>query len=314
MKYFENAFRGENQWWKYFLMFLIAFIGGQFIGGIPLLIYIVVKSTIKGETVEFNPENSSDLSALGIGSNLGLVFIMLSFIGGLVMFFLMFRSIHKRSVKTILSDTEKFRIKRFLLAFVIWFLLCGIYLSIDHSISPDNYECKLDLKSFIPLILISFFLIPLQAAFEEIIFRGYFAQGVAIWTKNKWLVLIIPSILFSLMHSINPEIEEFGFFTMMPNYLIFGIIFGLCVILDGGIEIAIGAHAANNVFSSIFVTHKSSVLQTSALFEQKTVDMQKELIILLIISFVFLVVLTYIYKWDFKILNKKIIAPFTENS
>ena len=309
MRYFENAFKGENQWWKYLLMFLIAVIGGQFIGGIPLIIVIIAKSGLSKETLEMNADNPADLSALGINSNFGLILIMLSFIAGLILFLLMFESMHKRPVKSIFSSTGKIRIKRFLSAFGVWFLLCGIYLTIYYTLHPDNFEYNLKINSFIPLILISLCLIPLQAAFEEIIFRGYFSQGVAIRTKNKWLALLVPTILFGLMHSINPEVKEFGFLTMMPQYMTFGIFFGLTVILDEGIEIAIGAHAANNVFSSIFITHKSSVLQTSALFEQKLIHPQKELIILLLISALFIIIFSFIYKWDFKTLNKKIIMP-----
>ena len=72
------------------------------------------------------------------------------------------------------------------------------------------------------------------------------------------------------MHVMNPEIKEFGFLTMMPQYISFGLLFGIISVLDNGIELAIGAHAANNIFLSIFVTQKSSTLQTVAMFEQQT--------------------------------------------
>ena len=79
------------------------------------------------------------------------------------------------------------------------------------------------------------------------------------------------SILFGLMHALNPEVKEFGFFTMMPQYILFGLIFGIITILDDGIEAAMGAHAANNIFLSIMVTNSSSALQTPALYEQQNI-------------------------------------------
>lgn len=38
--------------------------------------------------------------------------------------------------------------------------------------------------------------------------------------------------------------------------------------MSGGTELALGMHAANNVFAAVFVTHESSTLQTPAVFEQ----------------------------------------------
>ena len=76
------------------------------------------------------------------------------------------------------------------------------------------------------------------------------------------------SVLFGLMHSLNPEVKEFGFLTMMPQYILFGLIFGIITIMDDGIEAAMGAHAANNIFLCIMVTNKASALQTPALYEQ----------------------------------------------
>ena len=74
--------------------------------------------------------------------------------------------------------------------------------------------------------------------------------------KNRWFPLIMTSILFGLMHGLNPEVKEFGLLTMMPQYILFGLIFGIITILDDGIEAAMGAHAANNIFLCIMVTNK----------------------------------------------------------
>ncbi len=76
------------------------------------------------------------------------------------------------------------------------------------------------------------------------------------------------SLLFALMHGLNPEVKEYGFLNMMPQYILFGLIFGTITILDDGVEAAMGAHTANNVFLCIMVTNKSSALQTAAYYKQ----------------------------------------------
>jgi uncharacterized protein len=42
--------------------------------------------------------------------------------------------------------------------------------------------------------------------------------------------------------------------TMMPQYVFFGIVFAVLTMIDDGIEIAIGAHAANNIFLSVLTS------------------------------------------------------------
>jgi membrane protease YdiL (CAAX protease family) len=123
-------------------------------------------------------------------------------------------------------------------------------------------------------------------------------QGFAVMVRNRWFPLLITSVLFGLMHAFNPEVEEFGFFTMMPQYILFGLIFGIVTILDDGIEAAIGAHAANNIFLCIMVTHESSALQTPAVYEQHNVYPFTEFAALLVTGIIFVIILKMIFKWD----------------
>jgi len=90
---------------------------------------------------------------------------------------------------------------------------------------------------------------------------------------------------------------------------LFGCVFAIMCVLDDGIEMAVGVHAINNVFSSIFVTSESSVLQTPALFLQKEVDPKGEFWVLLVTSIIFLAVMKYIRKWDLGELFKKVQEP-----
>ena len=96
-------------------------------------------------------------------------------------------------------------------------------------------------------------------------------QGFTALLRNRLFPLIMTSLLFALMHGLNPEVKEYGFLTMMPQYILFGLIFGIITILDDGVEAAIGAHTANNAFLCIMVTTKSSALQTAALYEQYSI-------------------------------------------
>ncbi len=312
MKHISFAVAQNDRWWKYLILFIASFLGGQTIGGIPLLIVIVFKTIQSGGTIIPNPENMSDLSVFGIDPNLGLFLMILPFVASLAILLLLYKPIHRRNYKTLITGAKSIRWNHFLIGAGVWLILNAAYLIIDYSANPGNYTFNFNFQSFIILVLISVMLIPFQASYEEILFRGYLAQGVAAWTKSKWMAIIIPSLLFGSMHILNPEIQEYGFWVTMPQYVLFGLIFGLVTVLDNGTELAMGAHSVNNVFLSIVITSKASVLQTPALLIQQNVNPLKDLIILSLIFALFVVILSSVYKWDYKGLFAKINPEVTD--
>lgn len=192
------------------------------------------------------------------------------------------------------------------MGYFIWILLSALFLVYSYFMSPDDYEIQFSWQTFLPLLLISLFIIPLQTSYEELFFRGYLAQGVGAWTGNRIAAILIPSILFGLMHAFNPEVKEYGFWLTMPQYIGFGLIFGIAATLDDGIETAMGAHAANNTFLSLFLTAEASALQTDAVLKQTTVHPEADTYSLLFFGIVFLIILSFRYKWDWSILGKRI--------
>jgi len=136
---------------------------------------------------------------------------------------------------------------------------------------------------------------------------------LAVLARNRWFPLLMTSLLFGLMHSFNPEVKEFGFLTMMPQYVMFGLLFGIITVIDDGAEIAIGAHIANNVFLSIMVTNSTSILQTPALFEQLNIEPWLEFAALAITAVAFFIVMKSIYRWENLSIMFKKVLPVTGN-
>ena len=307
MKFLERAFDQQNQGWKYLIVFLAAFYGGLILGSIPLTSVIMYKVITSGEHYSLNLDNMTDFTGFGISKNLALFLSMFVFVVILIIAILLIKVFHKRSFAETVNGTQKVRIKRCFTGAAVWGILMAIYLLISYFTDPGNFHLQFNLSAFIPLFLISILLIPVQTTSEEFLFRGYITQGVAGLTKNRWLAILIPALLFGLVHSFNPEIKEFGFWITMPQYVFFGLLFGLISVLDDGIELAIGMHAANNVFLSLFATHSASALQTDAVFEQFKIDPVNDLISLIIMGIITFAFFAWKYKWNFKILNQKII-------
>jgi hypothetical protein len=307
MKHLESAFRGKNSFWRYVVMFAAVLLVSNTIGGIPMFIAYAKRVATNPEIIAKITANPSDLSVLGFDPNIGLLMMLFPFLTGLLTFIILIKPLNARSIWQTINGTSSVRWSRFFISAFFWTLLCAAYLFIYKGIDPSNFILNNSSSTLLILIGISIVLLPFQAAFEEILFRGYLMQGFAVLALNRWFPLIMTSLLFGLMHAFNPEIREFGFFTMMPQYIMFGLLFGITTILDDGIEVALGAHTANNVFMSIMVTNSSSVLQTPALFEQRHIDPWIDFTGLVVSALVFLFIMRIICKWnDFSLLWKKV--------
>jgi hypothetical protein len=90
-------------------------------------------------------------------------------------------------------------------------------------------------------------------------------QGLGALVKNRWVPLLVTSLIFGLLHGANPEVEKLGW-GIMVFYIGTGLLFGITTLMDEGTELALGLHAANNIVAAIFVTTDWTAFQTEALY------------------------------------------------
>jgi uncharacterized protein len=303
MNHLESTFSGNNSFWRYLLMIGVVFIVANTIGAVPLLIGILFKSLENPEAFSLFSANPNNYSVLGFQSNALLVLMLFPFIASMAAFILLVKPLHSRTIMTIINGTAKIRWNRFFISLLLWLGLSAIYFLLYLKLDPQNFSLNNKSGSIIIVAVISVLLIPFQAGFEEILFRGYLMQGFTAMLRNRWFPLAMTSVLFGLIHGVNPEVKEYGFLTMMPQYILFGLIFGITTIFDDGVEAAMGAHTANNAFTCIMVTSKSSALQTAALYEQYTIHPWIEFEALVVIGLIFILILKIIFGWkDFTLL------------
>jgi membrane protease YdiL (CAAX protease family) len=307
MYFLESISGKDNSIWKYLAVFILTFIIMQLAGG--LLIALAPVLHLSGIEGEFTPEMFSDIRNLyeaGASWDFVLVLMLFPFAAGLFAVWLLVGRIHKRTFSMTVNGREYIRGKRIFAGFTVWFVLMLVFFVTNYIVDPENFVMQFDSGKFITLLVTVLLFIPLQTTFEEFIFRGYMAQGIAAWTKNRWLAICIPGILFGLMHCQNTEVSEHGFWVTMPQYIIFGLFFGLIAVLDDGIELPIGIHAANNIFVCLFITNDSSSLQTPAIFKQTAIYHIPETVGLLAAVSLAILFLSRKYKWNFHVLNRKI--------
>ena len=288
-------------------MFALILVISNTIGALPLLIAGLAKSTTNPDIFARLAANPNDLGALGLDPVFGLALMLFPFIAGLAAFIVLVKPLNSRTIKLTINGTGRIRWKRFIISALVWFIISAVYFFVYLKVEPSNFVINIRTISLLSLSLVSLVLIPFQATFEEVLFRGYLMQGFSTLIRNRWFPLLMTSILFALMHAFNPEVNEYGFLVMMPQYLTFGLIFGIITILDDGIEASMGAHSANNIFLCVMVTAKSSALQTPALYQQLNVFPWTEFAGLIVSGIVFILILKKLFGWkDFSVLFRKI--------
>ena len=109
-------------------------------------------------------------------------------------------------------------------------------------------------------------MIPVQSILEELIFRGYLMQGFSVFFKNRILPLLITSIIFGLLHILNPEIQKIGY-GLLIYYVGTGVFFGIITLMDEGVELSSGFHVSNNLIASLLVTADWTAFETYSIFK-----------------------------------------------
>lgn len=308
MNHLECVTPIKNKWYWYLLALFLCFVIANTIGSIPL-IGIIIVSLIKsgGDLDSISSISKMDFRAAGIDLNLGLASLLFVFAVMLIAAILLIKFIHGRTWKEVINGTNRVRWSRFFFGVFVWGIISFIFFAIGYFTEPELYTLQFQPVKFIILVVVALIFFPFQTTCEEFLFRGYLAQGVASWTKSRWWALILPSLLFGLLHSANPEIIEYGFWVMIPQYIILGLTLGFMSIMDDGIELAMGVHFVNNLFSALFISFKGAALQTYALFEISEIHPEKEILPLIISGIIILAVFACKYKWNLKIINKKVV-------
>ena len=262
MDFIKEGFKGRIEWYWYLITLGIVFFFWQIIGIIPL---VAVASVKAGSVDKFVESAKDQFMSLGIDSNLYLFLALFTLISGLLGLLLGVRSIHNRLIKNIITARNSVDWSRIGFAFTLWFMISLGILMIGVFVEPENLVWNFKPIPFAILVIISFLFIPLQTSFEELLFRGYLMQGLGVLAKNRWLPLLLTSIVFGLLHGANPEVEKLGW-GIMVFYIGTGLFFGIVTLMDEGTELALGLHAANNIVAAVFITTDWAAFQTEALY------------------------------------------------
>jgi len=234
--------------------------------------------------------SSSDDAAMLNGwiskSALVYMFMLLMFPPMAIGLWLGVKHVQKRSLLSLHTAHFKFRWGRMVFAMLVFWAIAAIASYGAHAAGLSEAKFVFDPSRFWKYLPITLLFIPLQSATEEIALRGYLNQGLGKYIKNPWIVFTITSAAFASLHLSNPEVAEtvkdHSVWVALSGYFFFGMFACVLTYIDGGLESAIGMHAANNMFAAAIVGYDNSALPVPTVFKVG-LDTQLDSITLIVI-------------------------------
>ncbi len=248
----------------YYLLGSFILVVFNFIGQIPLLIYFI--TSLANNSEEINPSMDPMELLNIIPSNTRLFLMLFPFAFTFIGLWLIVKKIHEKSMNSIVTSRKKLDFGRIIFAFSLWAFITVTMIFYDYITSPENYLWNFQPVPFLIMFLIAIIFIPLQTSIEEYVFRGYLMQGFGNLFRNRWIPLLLTSVIFGSLHIANPEVGKLGY-GIMIYYIGTGLFLGIMTLMDEGAELAIGWHAANNLVGALLVTADWTAFQTNSVLK-----------------------------------------------
>ena len=292
--FLANARIGLNRWWRWVLASILILVIWQGIGTVP---WFVACEYLK--TAQIPQFTCDDLSITGDSLLPGYILSNYGFIIGIIGIWIAVKLIHKKTLTQVVTGRITFDYDRVLYAIWVGVLILALLLVLNRLFIHSEMTFRApNLWEYVTFFLFAIVLTPYQAAFEEILFRGYLIQGVSLLTGNRLVIVVTSGLLFMAPHLLNPEPYEYGFGPYVGSMLIFGVFASLLTLFDGGIELAVGYHAINNLWVGLIASTEVAVMTTPSLF---VIPMEHFVFFPdILVNLIFTTVLFAIFNWKYK--------------
>jgi membrane protease YdiL (CAAX protease family) len=180
--------------------------------------------------------------------------------------------IHRRPLASLITPDARVDWRRAGRGAVAWMAIAAAIVVVEHALYPDRYYLSFNPERFFVFLALVLVLTPIQTTTEELVFRGYAMQGLALLTRRPALLAVASSLIFTAPHLLNPEVHEYGVLIMAANYFAIGMLLATVTLRDGRLELAMGLHAVNNVFLALVANYEGSALTTESIFTARELD------------------------------------------
>ena len=241
-EYIEPA-RSETRWWMVIL---------------TLTLWIVFYMILSSSFV-FAMNLFFDLGELqqGVFITPSAVYVLLlTFIIWIIVFLTVVKLFHKRGIISLLGNSKR----KFLYNFCVAIGISAVFLVLSYYLAPSDDQIieNLTFYRWLSVLPIGVCLMFFQVSAEELLFRGYLQQQFAVWIKNRWFYMAVPSGIFGLMHYDGSMGVDVGLIVVATTGLL-GLFLADLTYRTGNLGAAIGVHFANNFSAMFWISYQEQI-------------------------------------------------------
>lgn len=227
-------------------------------------ILLMASNFLLSDGVDTNEVIQQTISMIGV--NLTFVMLVGPLAFGLILVLFWTRFIQNISLTSLTTSRSKIDWKRVFFSFFLWGSITTLMILALYYTQPENFVWNFKPEKFFVFLILAVVLVPMQTSFEEYLFRGHMMQGLGLATNSRLVPLIVTSVMFGLMHIANPEVGKIGYIIML-YYIGTGFFLGIMTLMDEGLELALGFHAANNLVGALLLTADWTAFQTNSILK-----------------------------------------------
>jgi CAAX protease family protein len=152
--------------------------------------------------------------------------------------------IHRRPWQSLIAPDLRIDWRRLAIGLGAELAILAGQLALVHALTGWPWTLSMAAAA-LPVLALGAVLIPLQAASEELLFRGYLTQALGRIVRSRLLIAAVVALVFGLLH-----LAAHGPLTV-PYFLVLSLVFSLVSLRDERLELVIGGHAAMNLFAVV---------------------------------------------------------------
>ena len=191
--------------------------------------------------------------------------VLISFLPLLLTTIVVYRLLIKRGVQELFASGRPLNLGRIGRGAWIMTALLVVTSIPDLFFNRSDYKLTFNLAAFLPYVAVALILIPMQTSSEEVFYRGWIQQWLDNGRRSIWVISLANGALFALPHLANPEVNGELALAVL-GYGSTGFMFAWVTFRDKSMEIALGAHAANNLLAGLVVTSADSALPAASIW------------------------------------------------
>ncbi|MEU4240919.1 CPBP family intramembrane glutamic endopeptidase [Actinoplanes sp. NPDC026619] len=241
VEYHRLARTGAHRWWRLVAGSAFIVVAGAVLALVLALIFTVAAVIAGRSGVAGSPPT------LGPLADLAMTFLVIGLL--LPVTQLAAWWIQRRPPGTLSSVTGRLRWRRLgtclLLATGAVGLSLGGALALGAATGADTglgdrLAAPASIAAALAVLLL---VVPVQAAAEEYLMRGWLLQGVGAWFRRPWAPILVQALVFAALHGWG---TPWGF----ADLTAFGLVAGWLTVRTGGLEAAVALHVMNNLFGA----------------------------------------------------------------